>query len=129
MQLNEVKRGQIVKLTIASARPIKTMKGELHEGGQQYKVLGLTGTLVRLSRISDKAKLICLPDSVALVTNADATPVDVELRAAQAEAYAALEFASEEDDANYRVSRNKQGQTVLTCPETKRQFVVKVEAL
>lgn len=44
MNIETLKRGDIVRLVIPAARPIKTLDGNLHEAGQDYKVLGLQGT-------------------------------------------------------------------------------------
>lgn len=57
-----LKRNAVVTLSIPAMFPIKTMNGVLHEGGQLYRVLGLVGTCVRLSRVSDCAKLIVNPE-------------------------------------------------------------------
>ena len=52
-------RNQIVRLAIPASRPVKTLDGNLHEAGHDYKVLGLHGVgFVRLSRKSDCAKII-----------------------------------------------------------------------
>lgn len=72
MKLEQVKRGQTVVLNIPAARPIKLQNGTLHEGGQKYTVLGGCGTAVRLSRCSDKAKLIVLADTLMLFAEAPA---------------------------------------------------------
>jgi hypothetical protein len=64
MSATVVKRGQTVRLNIPAARPIRTLNGVLHEGGQVYRVLGGFGTLVRLSRVSDHAKLIINPEAL-----------------------------------------------------------------
>lgn len=51
-----------VMLTIPAASPRKTLDGNLHEGGQVYTVLGsINGSQLRLSRVTDNAKLIILP--------------------------------------------------------------------
>lgn len=60
--LQNIKRGQKVTLRIAYAFPIRTMDGTIHGSEHVYKVLGLQGTLVRLSRIGDCAKLTVTPD-------------------------------------------------------------------
>ncbi len=73
MKLEQVKKNMLVVLTLPSAAPRKTQDGNLHEGGQTYKVLGLQGTAVRLSRTTDHAKLTILADDfVPLMV--DATP-------------------------------------------------------
>jgi hypothetical protein len=60
--LDNIQRGQIVQLAIPAVRPIKLMNGTLHESGQDYKVLGTYASLARLSRVSDCAKLMVLPE-------------------------------------------------------------------
>jgi len=61
--LNDIKRGTKVTLLIPDARPIKTLDGNLHCAGQTYKVLGVqNGSFLRLSRVSDNAKLIIAPE-------------------------------------------------------------------
>jgi hypothetical protein len=63
MTIEYPKRGVMATLRIPAARPIKTLNGVLHEAGQLYKVLGTAnGCLVRLSRVSDCAKLMVTPD-------------------------------------------------------------------
>lgn len=62
--LETVTRGQIVTLAIPASRPIKTLDGILHEAGQPYKVLGTHASFVRLSRVSDCAKLMVLPETL-----------------------------------------------------------------
>ena len=64
MKIENFKRNQKVQLAIPSSRPIKTLKGVLHEAGQDYKVLGTHGTCVRLSRVIDCEKLIVTPDMI-----------------------------------------------------------------
>lgn len=61
LSLENIQRGMIVRLAIPASRPIKTLDGNLHEAGQDYKVLGSHGTCVRLSRVGDCAKLIISP--------------------------------------------------------------------
>jgi hypothetical protein len=63
----DIKRGTQVRLNIASGRPFKTMDGNLHEGGQVYRVLGTYGTLLRLSRVGDNAKLITQPEVCSVI--------------------------------------------------------------
>lgn len=70
MKLESIKRNQLVELTIPSARPIRLQSGILHEAGQTYKVLGTHGTLVRLSRLGDNAKLMVVADDLVEVTEA-----------------------------------------------------------
>jgi hypothetical protein len=60
-------RGMIVALAIPASRPIKLLSGVLHEGGSRYTVLGLHGTLLRLSRTTDREKLMVTPDMVVAV--------------------------------------------------------------
>ena len=62
--MSNFKRNQIVTLAIPASRPIKTLDRNLHEAGQEYRVLGTHGTCLRLSRKSDNAKLIIPFDSV-----------------------------------------------------------------
>jgi Zn-dependent M32 family carboxypeptidase len=62
MNIEYPKRGVKVTLKIPASRPIKTLNGVLHEAGQAYKVLGTHASLVRLSRVSDCAKLMVLPE-------------------------------------------------------------------
>lgn len=58
-------RFTIVALNIPAARPIKTLGGDLHESKDRYKFLGLAnGSLARLSRCSDKAKITVTADLV-----------------------------------------------------------------
>lgn len=76
MKLEEIKRGQIVKLNIPAMNPIKTLRGDLHESGQFYKVLGFQGTLVRLSRLGDFKKLSTLAESLVLH---DGSPISQKL--------------------------------------------------
>lgn len=54
-------------LSIPASRPIKTLDGVLHEAGQEYRVLGTHGSCVRLSRITDCAKLIIPPSELVLM--------------------------------------------------------------
>ncbi len=64
MKLENIIRGVICTLAIPAMRPIKTLDGNLHEAGQKYKVLGTHGTCVRLSRTTDRAKIIISPESL-----------------------------------------------------------------
>lgn len=65
MRLEDIKIHQTVKLNIEAMRPIE-LKGVLHRRGDIYKVLGLQGTCVRLSRVTDRAKIILTSDMIEL---------------------------------------------------------------
>lgn len=67
MKLEEAIKGTKVQLAIPASRPIKTMDGNLHEAGQDYKILGYQGTCIRLSRVSDKAKLIIPVENLVII--------------------------------------------------------------
>ena len=64
MKIEEAIKGTKVQLAIAASRPFKTADGNLHEAGQEYKVLGYQGTCIRLSRTSDRAKLITVSENL-----------------------------------------------------------------
>lgn len=67
MKIDDVKRGKLVALNIPAASPVKTMDGNIHENFITYLVLGLYGgTMVRLSRMGDNAKLIIEADRICL---------------------------------------------------------------
>lgn len=63
MNLEAVTKGQNVKLN----QDVKTMTAE-HKAGDTYKVLGFQGSLVRLSRTTDRVKLFTLADYLDLVS-------------------------------------------------------------
>ncbi len=68
--LDNLTKGEKVQLAIPASRPIKLLSGVLHEAGQTYKVLGSHGTLARLSRVGDNAKIMIEPSSLVRVGGA-----------------------------------------------------------
>lgn len=61
-----LKRNTVVKINIPAARPIRTLAGDLHEAGQTYRFLGFHGTCMRLSRTTDRAKVIVIASDVSI---------------------------------------------------------------
>ncbi len=59
-------RGARVTLNLPFASPRRTLDGNLHEGGQAYTFLGTCGSLVRLSRVTDRAKLTIESEAIIL---------------------------------------------------------------
>lgn len=58
MDIQDVTKNQRVTLTVDT----DTFRSGTHKAGGVYRVLGLQGTCVRLSREGDHAKLITTPD-------------------------------------------------------------------
>lgn len=72
LTLETIRRGMIVRLAIPACRPILTLSGVLHQAEQDYKILGTHGTVVRLSRVSDCAKLMMVAEDLYLAPAGEA---------------------------------------------------------